>query len=545
MPDRILNSKLQPHSVFEEIYSNSKQNENPLKDSPIEQLQDNIITVVNGNEIIDGYWVWKALQVKDVTVQIEHSNLTDSNEITEAVLISIISEHKIHKSKITILRAIHELYKIEKQRAKIRLQQNGTFSLQVRRNSNGIKGSRIAGGTTRNSVYRKIQPYLKHMSESTIEHGIKIIDAIDYLNINGRLDEAVKLNEALEKSIHRAYNLMRANTYDIKKNDAITDIRYHDRLQYHYAALEWNPVSTSSDKPFVFQEENIHFPLRLPKLNKNRNKQFVIVSPEVNFNFADTFRDEELKKILKVIKETPEFEFIMFTNNLDNIINKIKFFPKNMWIGFISETEKDFQYAERQMPRIGKAKCLLVLRPEENPTWCFGQQKIRIDSPTLSVKLCDWIVIESSYTTHSEKRRMNWVSLLNVINFANKSNIPLYIESKILISYEQQQNYPASIPNVITVNEQPSLQIKEQNNPLPKAKCDINTHDSKVNTQDLNEKKVIDLKEPLPNIKKNVIIRSPKEQEEINRKRKEQNFANGNFTSRREEAWEVFDDDDE
>ncbi|MEI6518661.1 MAG: hypothetical protein WCO98_01240 [bacterium] len=467
MTEFINAAALQPHPVFAKIYGDKHQ-DRPCQSIPLTKV---IFTVTQDNVLIDNYWLWKGC---NATIEITRTDVAVDDNIAEIALMSILNDYQqstqTFNKKETVLRVACELFSIEKRRAKKRLQDSAKVSVKMRGSTSHKRISNNANGTARSIVAKKIRPYIENLSEKTLWNGIQVIKAIDYLNINCRYDEANALNEALSQSTNRAYSLF-LNKYAGELNNAVTDIQLNHRTQYRYAALEWTPFSMDKSNQCVVNAGSIHFPLTMPTLKKHDSEQYVIVSPEIDFKALTSIDPKEVDKVLSIIRQSSDFEFIFFTKHLDIGMNKQNLFPKNMWIAFIAENKQEFKTAEDAMFKIKGVKRLLILRPAEKESWNLSL-KTFISGVTPSVKLCDWIVIESSYDNKQKKARMNFATILNVRSYAEKASIPLYLDPGMQLDLSSEQRYPTSkmigtppaLPSQVIANTTTSATVSINNN---------------------------------------------------------------------------------
>jgi protein gp37 len=160
--------------------------------------------------------------------------------------------------------------------------------------------------------------------------------------------------------------------------------------------------------------------------------RYIIISPDHDLGTIDV-RSAEICEIMEVVRKSPDWEFLLFTANLEQMNDLASILPPNCWLGFIAESGDDYVKAQNQMAVLNGIRRLLVLRPTgDSSEWVIVEK----------AQFCDWLAIEFAYTGPTRRARMNGEVVLRVKAYAEARSIPCYIDPELVVFLPWVQEYP-------------------------------------------------------------------------------------------------------
>jgi len=453
---------LKPHDKNSGIYNDA------ADEALVESVSTNGIlaplTITSDNRIISGHRrldAAKKCQLDEVPVTIFESD--DELDIRRAIIHNNISRVKTNEQ---LGREACELMEIEREFAR-------------QRQAEGVPANLPEGSGDSRDIVGK----LVGKSGKTVDKVVKIVDLIDSLKGNDPEAHLDKLSVALSKSIDKGYNYAKSNDLlglldqeevsghitlvewnklsDGDKDSALSrkgDKKFNPTTDsIEWARWTWNPV-TGCDHGCEFcyarTQANLHYtkiqgnkfqpviypdrlsaPYNTPITNKTFDNPVDKIGSHTVFccSMADLFGswvpDAWIEAVLTVIRETPQWNYVLLTKNPKRYIGID--FPDNAWVGVTVEKQSNVKRAEEAIRRVNAKVKFLSCEPM--------LEKLTFTN----LELFDWVIVGGASKTPSFKEfrpPREWI--IHIEDQAKRAGCAVYEKTNLL---ERIREYPEFI----------------------------------------------------------------------------------------------------
>ena len=371
---------LKPHPLNDAIYGGGADDKLIQSIREIGILQPLIID--HKNRIISGHRRWYAasdLKLNEVPVQMFSSR----NELDIETAMIEANRQRI-KSNEQLAREVAQIFKIEKERARLR---------QINSNPGGTLPAKSPGGV---GDARDLAGQRLGIGGKKVEQSVQVVEAIDCLEKEGAHVEAEKLRQELNKfSVSRAHHvaqekgLINGITVEpppeqddfilierwktmpaeeqqkaLAKHHVKTEFNFQETDGIEWAKWSWNPITGClhnceycyardiADRMFDAKFEPAFYPGRLlcptntklpagSKTDIGLKNVFVCSMADLFGKWVPT---DLIKMVLKAAREAPQWNFLFLTKFPPRLLEFE--FPDNAWIGTSVDTQARVKTAE-------------------------------------------------------------------------------------------------------------------------------------------------------------------------------------------------------
>lgn len=207
-----------------------------------------------------------------------------------------------------------------------------------------------------------------------------------------------------------------------------------NKTKIEWTEISWNPITgclhncwycyakklfTRFHKSF----EPTFYPERLDEISKVTNKKIFVCS--VADLFAKWTKESWTRKVLNKIIEHPYNEYQLLTKAPERL--SLFDIPKNCWVGVTCNNQEDYINAMKYLPKVDCKVKFLSFEP------------LLDDIGKLDLTGINWIIIGKLTGSKKVQLKNFWVE--NILNYARKKNIPVFIKNNVKWK-EKIQEFP-------------------------------------------------------------------------------------------------------
>lgn len=317
----------------------------PLTEEECKQLTQNIlrngcidaISVWAGHDIIlDGHTRYAICVKNGINYKLQPIELKSREDAINWIIDNQLGRRNITDSQKSYLRG--KKYNTEKKLARGR-PKNGDQNDHIKTSEKIALEEKVGSATVRRDAeFAKAIDCLK--DDVGQDFGMKLLSGqiklpkSDILKLAKKpADEKIALIEEIEKGARRLSQAESA----LKKTDENWDLFERCSPETQFAAWSWDPKKLDAPK-------NTHVPPEGCEIRE----QLVYLDSDI---FEDSFTDEERSKVLQIMRESPQWVFMVHTKNLERL-EEIDW-PWNVWIGCMVDSQSSAEHAWKAFGEIG------------------------------------------------------------------------------------------------------------------------------------------------------------------------------------------------